>query len=259
MAGFLIIPDIENIGESLSLAEEYGFGFEYNDLMQPTALDDEENVRKITERYLSWELPGYCTMHGDFYDVLVFSSDKFIREISDKRIRQSIAAALGIGAKGVVFHTNSDPLLTADAYTQNRLRMNIEYWSAILEEFPQINIYIENMFDFTPYLLEELSRALAKFPNYGVCLDYAHASSFGRNVPIEKWVESLAPYVKHMHINDNDLVNDLHLPVGSGKIDWEVFKKYYKEYFSQCSILIETNSAADQRRSAEFLRKLGIL
>ncbi len=257
MAKFLVIPSYENIGESVSLADEYGMGFEYNDFMTPTVLDDAAKVGEMIKKYA--EYPRYCTMHGDFYDVLVFSSDKLIREISDKRIRQSIDTALRLGAAGVVFHTNFDPLLTAEFYTRGWLETNTAYWSGILAEFPQINIYMENMFDFSPELLEKLSKNLAKFPNYGVCLDYAHASCFGKSVPIEKWAESLAPFVKHMHINDNDLVNDLHLPVGSGKIDWVKFKKYYNEYFSECSILIETASLENQRRSAEFLKDLGIL
>ncbi len=238
MAVFLVIPRPDRIEESLSLAVEYGMGFEYNDLMSPAVLDDSKKVKEITEKYLSLSLPERCTMHGDFYDVLVFSSDKYIREIADKRIRQSIAAAIDLGAEGVVFHTNQDPLLTSEPYVENWVRSNTEYWSGILAEFPQINIYIENMFDFSPDMLKSLSMKLSGFPNYGVCLDYAHASAFGKNVPIGTWVESLAPFVKHMHINDNDLVNDLHLPVGSGKIDWISFREYYYKYFSECSKII---------------------
>ena len=39
MQNFLIIPKINNLDESLKLAEEYGFGFEYNDFFIPDILD----------------------------------------------------------------------------------------------------------------------------------------------------------------------------------------------------------------------------
>ena len=78
MAKFLVIPSYENIGESVSLADEYGMGFEYNDFMTPDVLDDSANVGEMLEKY--GEYPRYCTMHGDFFDVLVFSYDKMIRE-----------------------------------------------------------------------------------------------------------------------------------------------------------------------------------
>lgn len=122
-----------------------------------------------------------------------------------------------------------------------------------------MNIYIENMFDSSPEMLLSLSERLCVHKNYGVCLDYAHASSFGGNVDISEWASALAPYVKHLHINDNDLKNDLHLPVGSGKIEWSIFKKYHDKYFSECSILIEVTGTANQRVSAKFLEELGLI
>ena len=117
---------------------------------------------------------------------------------------------------------------------------------------------MENMFDRTPDMLCGLAKRLADMPNFGVCFDYAHASVFGR-CDIGQWVTELAPYVKHLHINDNDLESDLHLAVGDGKIDWQRFKEYYFKYFSDKTVLIETSYPETQRRSAEYLKKLGVL
>lgn len=257
MSNFLIIPHPDDIESSLALAEEYGFGFEFNDFFFPDVLENGERLDEIVRKYKSYKLPERLTLHGDFFDVLVFSDDSRIREISELRIRQSIEAALKIGAEAVIFHTNHNPFFTADAYVKNWHNRNYDFWSRILSEYPQVNIYMENMCDFTPDMLAELAEGLKDFPNFGVCFDYAHASVFGSD--IDRWVKTIAPYVKHMHINDNDLKNDLHIAVGDGKIDWDLFGEYYYRYFSDVTVLIETSSIENQRRSAEFLKKIGIL
>lgn len=259
MNNFLITPRLENIGESLSLAEEYGFGFEYNDFFSPDILDDTERLEKIIGRYRSLELPERCTLHGAFLDVLIFSEDTEIMECSEMRVFQSIDAAKAIGAEAVVFHTNHNPLLTAESYRKNWLERNEHFWRKVLEKYSDISVYMENMFDDSPHMLAGLAERLADCKNFGVCLDYAHAVSFGRNTPIDEWVKSLAPYVKHLHINDNNLKDDLHLAVGSGMIDWVKFAEYYSEYFTECTVLIETSNIEAQKKSAEFLKSIGLL
>ena len=114
------------------------------------------------------------------------------------------------------------------------------------------------MFDDTPVMLKKLSENLSDKNNFGVCLDYAHANVFG--VDADDFAKELSPFIKHIHINDNDLKDDLHLAVGDGKIDWNIFKKHFEEDFKDAkSILIETSDIDSQRKSAEYLRVLGIL
>lgn len=258
MSKFLIIPNIKDIDKSLELAEKYGFGFEYNDFFIPDVMDDTNLTDELIARYNGHELPDYCTMHGAFFDVLVFSYDKRIREISEMRIRTSLDIARKAGAKGVVFHTNHNPSLTSEVYINNWLERNEKFWRQVLAEYPDIDIYLENMFDDSPDMLAELAKRLEGEDNFGVCFDYAHAVIFGTDT--DRWVRTLAPYVKHMHINDNDLKNDLHLAAGDGKIDWNAFKASFDGYLSASkSVLIETSSYENQRRSAEFLSGIGII
>ncbi|MGN1415614.1 MAG: TIM barrel protein [Oscillospiraceae bacterium] len=257
MSRFLIIPQLKNIDESLKLAEEYGFGFEFNDFFFPDVLDSRERVSEIAAEYRSHKLPELLTCHGDFFDVLVFSSDRLIRDISAMRVRQSIEAAQEAGAGAVIFHTNHNPFFISQSYVSNWLDCNVRFWSGILSEYPNISIYIENMCDSSPDMLAALAEKLSSFPNFGVCFDYAHACVFGSDM--DSWVTALAPYIRHLHINDNDLKSDLHLAVGDGKIDWNRFKEYYLKYFTDATVLIETSSVEAQRRSAQFLSELGII
>ena len=168
---FLIIPKLDELPKSLALAEEYGFGFEYNDFFIPDVMDDEKLTDEIVCRYKSQKLPEYCTMHGAFFDVLVFSSDKKIRKISEERVVTSLDIARKIGAKGVVFHTNHNPDLTSESYIKSWLDINESFWRKVLPKYPDLEIYMENMFDRTPDMLCGIARRLADIPNFGVCFD----------------------------------------------------------------------------------------
>ena len=257
MKQILIIPNKDGLEESLALAKEYNLGFEYNDFFNPDLLDDEGELQKIIDFYQVHHLPDYTTVHGAFFDVIPFSMDTKIREVAHLRIEQSIDAARKIGAKAVVFHTNYDPFLNTREYVENWIKINTEYWSKVLETYPDIHIYLENMFDVSPAIMEMLSDNLCKYPNYGVCLDYAHASL--SKVPPELWAQRLGKYVRHVHINDNDLKSDLHLAWGDGKIDRMEFYKVYETYLSGASILIETTSIENQVRSLERMKSEGFL
>lgn len=258
MGKFLIIPQINNLDESLELAEKYGFGFEYNDFFIPDTMDDKQKKKEIISIYKSVKLPSYNTIHGAFFDVIVFSEDKKIREAADYRIRESIETALEINAKGVVFHTNHTPMLKSDFYINGWINKNTDYWTRICDEYKGVDIYLENMFDDTPVMLKRLSENLSGKDNFGVCLDYAHANVFGNNA--DEFVKELSDFTKHLHINDNDLKDDLHLAIGDGKIDWNHFKKFFEEDFKNVkSILIETSDINSQRKSAEYLKALGVL
>lgn len=223
MGRFLVVSKLEQLEEYGSISREYGVGFEVNDFFAPDVLDSPRQIEQIVNAYAKMGLPKGSTMHGAFLDIVVFSQDRFIREIAMKRMRQSMEVARKIGAEAVVFHTNSNPMLSCKEYDDRVVDMTADFLEQLLREQPDIYIYLENMFDHTPDILKRISERLSGYSNYGVCFDYAHASIYG--VAMEQWVETLAKYVRHIHINDNDLQSDLHLAVGDGKLDWAAFEK----------------------------------
>lgn len=257
MKEFLIIPDRNHIRECIELSKKYNLGFEYNDFFFPDLLDDEGKLNEIISDYKKQELPEYTTTHGDFFDVIPFSMDVKIREVSDLRINQSIDVARRIGAKAVILHTNYNPFLNTKAYVDGWIKQNAEYWSEVLEKNPDMNIYLENMFDSSPDIMEALSEKLQGYSNYGLCLDYAHAAI--SNVEPQIWAKQLGRFVKHVHINDNDRISDLHLAWGDGVIDREVFYESYDKYMNGATVLIETNPMDNKIRTIELMEKEGFL
>ncbi len=257
MEKFLIIPDRDNLSECIELAEKYNLGFEYNDFFWPEVLDDTDKLNEIISEYKAQKLPAYTTMHGAFFDVIPFSVDEKIREISKLRVEQSISAAKSIGARAVVFHTNYNPYLNSESYVDSWMEINEEYWARVLNEHPDIDIYLENMFDSKPDILVRLSEYLCKYDNYGVCFDYAHASL--SKVEPEVWAKTLGKYVKHVHINDNDGISDLHQAWGDGVISRGTFYEIYKKYFNDATVLIEVSQMESKKKSLDRLDKEGFL
>ena len=224
----LLIPDKKNIEDSLKLADAYGCGFEYNDFFRPDNLDRKEWVQDTISFYQNLKnKPGYCTLHGAFFDVTVFSDDSKIRQASDYRVEQSLKIAGELGAAGVVFHTNYIPNFLQEAYRNGWVEKNAA-----------------------------LGEKMQSIPNFGICFDYAHAHAFGEVWQIEEWVKALAPFVRHIHINDNDFMSDSHLALGDGKIKWDEFKKYYEKYFSKASVLIEVTGEEKIKKSLDYLMRL---
>ena len=257
MRQVLIIPNREHLAECLELAKKYNLGFEYNDFFMPDVLDDIRHTEEIIDRYQKQDLPTFTTLHGAFFDVIPFSMDAKIHQVADLRIEQSIRIAGKLGAKAVIFHTNYNPFLNSEDYIKSWIQTNAAYWSKVLERHPDINIYLENMFDTTPDIMEALSEKLSVYANYGVCLDYAHAS-LSKAAP-EVWAKQLGRFVKHVHMNDNDLVSDLHLAWGDGQIDRNCFYECMEIYLKEASVLIETTPMENKIRSLEMLQKEGFM
>ena len=259
MGVFQIIPDLLHLDDSLELAREYVLGFEFNDFFTPKVLDDDKRCDELITKYKDIKVPGPVTNHGDFFDVLVFSDDEEIRKTGYKRIRQSLVVSERLGAVGTVFHSNICPQLYLPQYIDNWVDRNEECWRSICDEYPEHQIWLENMFDSDPAPMRRLAERLKDVENFGLCYDYAHAGCFGRDHDIDEWSEAVGPYVRHVHINDNDGKRDLHLPVGDGDMDWDKFLVYYDRYMKDVPVLIENTGVEAQRRSLVFLRGKGLL
>ena len=102
-----------------------------------------------------------------------------------------------------------------------------------------------------------LAEAMQGCPNFGICLDYAHARVFGGDPA--PWVAALAPYVRHMHINDNNGREDNHLAIGEGSTDWALFNEHMRLNRIDATMLVETADIDRQRRSLTYMTEHGII
>lgn len=256
MSNIFIIPTLNEIEKSCFLAEEWKASFEYNDFFLPEILDDEKTKQKIIKIYKEIGRDTVKdTLHGAFFDITLHSGDKKIREVSRQRIYESMEIAEELNVKAVIFHTNFIPGFELKSYKDMWIEENMKFWEKVLLQYPKKYIYLENMFDQTPELLARLARGI-KNKRFGVCFDYAHGAI--TNTPIKEWVSQLYPYIKHLHINDNDYKQDLHLPIGMGNIDWKEYNNHMIMYHINCPVLIEVKGIEQQKNALKYMKEKGI-
>ncbi len=222
--------------------------------MLQALLDDDVARERVMQKYLSTGRDlSEDTLHGVFFDICVNSGDPKIFAASDYRVRQSMEVARKMGLKAVVFHTNYIVNFRLQSYLDTWLEKNEAYWRKILREFPNQMIYMENMFDDAPAMLLALAERMADEPRFAVCLDIAHAMISGS--PLSPWLSGLKPYVRHVHINDNDGREDLHRAIGSGVFDWTQYQDWMMSFSEKPSVLIEVRGFNDLQQSVQYMQK----
>lgn len=251
---YLITAKEKDLEEHLEIAKKYHIGLEVDDFFEPAVYEDNAKVDQLIELYKATGLMDKSTMHGAFYDVIPFSLDRSIRELSLQRMKQSMEIAKRLGVKAVVFHTNYEPALRNEQYTRRVIEKMVSSLELLLQEYSTLHIYLENMLDDTPDILEEISKRLSDYDNYGICLDWAHVNIY--SVLRKEWIDRLSEWIRHLHVNDNDILTDAHLAVGCGKIDWMELKTYLQKNLHPDTIVIETGQPKDQIYSLEYLQKL---
>ena len=253
------IPCPDRIADFVSFAGEYDAGFEYNDFFLPDVLDSPDRIQDLTDLYRAQPRDrSEDTLHGAFLDMCVNSSDSRIFAATDLRIHQSMDIASSLGVKAVIFHTNHIPNFRLKSYRREWLDRNETYWRRLLSAYPGLSVYMENMFDEEPELLALLAARMTAEPRFRVCFDFAHACISGTSPHI--WCQALAPFTGHMHINDNDGLEDTHRPVGSGSLPWEAYRSFIDSLPEEKrpSVLIEVRTYEDLMASVAYMKEKGL-
>ncbi|GAB4331765.1 MAG: sugar phosphate isomerase/epimerase [Candidatus Abyssubacteria bacterium] len=159
------------------------------------------------------------SVHGPLFDLNPGSLDTIIRDYTKFNFMSALNISALLKARIVVFHLGLNPLIPHD-YRDIWLRKSIKTWKPVVSHARRLGIIIaiENMFLSTPYFLRKVIETVDS-PTMRICLDVGHVNVYS-GVPLEEWLDVLAPYIVKIHINDNDARNDLHLAFGEGNIDF---------------------------------------
>lgn len=248
-----IIPDRHEAQKWAEIAKEHNAAFEYDDFFNPELIENKEEYEKTIELYKSLDRDrSKDTLHGVFYDIVINSLDPAIRKKSIERVYQSCETGKRLGVRAVIFHTNYIVGFKNNAYRDMWVRDMTAFYKQLLDDFPTLDIYVENMYDDSPELIRRLAEALRTEPRFGICFDVAHAYLWKPS--LKEWVDELGPYIKHIHANDNHKDEDAHLPIGSGSIDWSILN-YRQLIKNKPSILIEVTAEDRMRKSYNYLIK----
>ncbi|MEE1752747.1 sugar phosphate isomerase/epimerase family protein [Streptomyces sp. SP18CS02] len=214
----LVQPRIARIAEYAKFSKEIGAGFE---LIEPSYPDHLDNLDAYLEEIHRWVPPSAVqAVHGPFLDIVLHSPDPAIREVSERRVRESLDFCERAGARFLLLHSNHLPLIREHDYDEIWLQRNAEFLSGLEPRLRAagITLVMENMWDADPRLLVRLVRAVSS-PSVALCLDVAHQRVHGSG-GLRSWWEtagSLTPYVQY---GDNSGAADEDLALGEGTVDW---------------------------------------
>jgi sugar phosphate isomerase/epimerase len=253
---------IYDLNEAFRLADELGLDFvELNcdtcDFLPQTQLP--EKVRALVEH------TGIgVSVHLPFIDVNIASLMPLVRKASVEQTLRGLDFAEAIHASCAVLHTGKH-----FAYQPIPLQASLEALHSSLQalEGAKVPIALENLALYTDGLIREpeMLNSLTQAHRMKNCLDFGHAliestqpwrsdALRGENL-IQKYIEVLDRDIVHLHLCNNNGIDDLHDPTTQGVIQYEHYANYLSQFAG--SICLEVAGGQDSvRQSVEHIRSL---
>ncbi len=195
------------------------------------------------------------SLHAPFTDLSPGSPDPLIREATAHRFNQTLDLAEELEAHTIVFHPGYDRWKFGGRPTP-WLDNSLSFWKPFVDRGAgmECQLVLENIFEETPDTLVSLLKAVDS-PWFGHCFDIGHWALFGHST-LEEWFDLLGPWMTHLHLHDNHGVNDDHLPIGEGTIDFETFRSLLKKLPEEPTMTLEAHSPERLNRSLAAAREL---
>lgn len=195
------------------------------------------------------------TLHGPFLDLSPGSPDPCVREVTRRRLEQTVAAAEAFLPKTVVCHAGYDPF-RYDFVKADWLDQAAETWNRVANRLHRAGarLMLENVYESGPEQLHDLLVRLDS-DNFGCCLDIGHLNVFGKR-PLSDWVETLAPFIGQLHLHDNDGTFDQHLGLGNGGIETSPLARLFSDGTMPPVVTLEPHEKEALRTSIRYLSDL---
>lgn len=178
------------------------------------------------------------SIHGPFWDLCPGSVDPLIRNATFVRFHQLMDICEIMHPCQIVFHTGFDPRHHRE-HTSEFIDRSIALWESLVKRAEHIGspIVIENVWEEGPDIHRRILDRINS-PFFGFCLDVGHRNTFART-SLEEWLEVLMPYLKEIHIHDNDGSCDAHFPPGTGTVNFKRLFGKLMEHDSDPILTIE--------------------
>lgn len=181
---------------------------------------DLEMVKNALEEH-EMDIVGHTPYYLPF-----FSPIKSIRKNAIEEGEKCFNAFEKLGAEFVTVHGSWPPLFNA----KEGLELQIEILEELIRRAEKYGIkvmYESGVKELDNY--KNVAKILNALPKLYFHLDIGHASLHGKDAC--KFIRRLHSRIKHVHLHDNFGKDDLHLPIGVGKIKWEDVIKELKKYY----------------------------
>ena len=193
------------------------------------------------------------TLHGPFMDLTPGSPDPEIRRVSRKRYDQLATLVPLFKPKTVVCHTGYDHKRYGSMKEQ-WIGKSLETWGPLAARMQHegTRLMLENVYERNPLEMLPLFENLASH-GVGFCLDMGHQAVFG-SVSLDRWLQSLSPYLQQLHLHDNMGTHDDHWALGQGNIQFHhLFETLVSLGIHPLAVTLEPHREEDLKPSLECL------
>lgn len=170
-----------------SLARKWGLGLELTDFCEARKLEEPAAMEAARARCSGI---GSLWLHAPF-------------------------AELSLGIRRIVVHSGYIPLVYFPEWFTAR---SVEFWREFLRDAPDgLCLALENVMEPEPDMLVQIAAGVDD-PRFGLCLDVGHANTRVSETPPLDWIAPMAPWLRHVHLHNNNGDWDLHDALGQGMI-----------------------------------------
>ncbi|MBK8020257.1 MAG: sugar phosphate isomerase/epimerase [Chloroflexi bacterium] len=248
----LLSAGLGNIQGCIDLAVEAGLGIEAMAFAYPHILDGDVRATVQEYRTLLKPVPGAIALHGPFMDMAVGSPDNHINNVVKARFRQTLEIAHDLEAKLVVLHANFIAAIRTDEYRAGWQSRNVDLWGEIGDVAQRLGVLVavENMWEFDPYIIGDVLKRV-NHPWVRACLDVGHTRLYSE-VAFDTWLQVLAPYLIHVHLNNNDGLQDSHRALTTGVVEYAGVIAQLRRLPVPPTMTLEMDQIADMVQSLPF-------
>lgn len=248
----LLSAGLGNVQGCVELAVEVGLGIEVMAFAYPHILDGDLRGTVEAYRALLKPVPGAISLHGPFMDMAAGSPDRQINAVVKNRFRQALEIAHELEAKLVVLHANYIAALRTDDYRIGWQNRNVDLWGEIGETAQRlgVRVAVENMWEFDPTIIGDVLKRL-NHPWVRACLDVGHSRLYS-DVPFETWLDVLSPYLIHVHLNNNDGLQDNHRALATGVVHYDQVLPMLRRLPLPPTMTLEMDQIADMAQSLPY-------
>ena len=225
---------------AIEVAKEYGLGIEYNHTCISECLDVEYREKLLDDMRNDFEKVGHkdAVLHGPFTEIIPAGIDYRARQMGKSRLDEAFQVCNSLGVKKMVVHNGWVPFMY---FKEWQAEKGAQFWQDFMKDKPKdFFIYVENVLEDEPYMLKSFMENISD-SRIKLCLDIGHANATtASDLPIEKWIEVLGPYIGHFHLHNNDGTGDLHGDFENGSMDMNsVFDAIQKHCNEDITFTIE--------------------
>ncbi|MFP4109919.1 MAG: sugar phosphate isomerase/epimerase family protein [Desulfonatronovibrio sp.] len=194
-----------------------------------------------------------ASVHMPFLDLKPGSPDHRIRRASAESLEKAALLARHYQPGHIIVHSGYRPGAYDEHYTK-WLENSVATWSHFLDLVPDIPVYMENVYEHEPSQILDLLRELGG--KVGFCFDVGHWFSFGcgeSRQDLSWWLQSMEPFLNHLHLHDNAGNKDEHLGLGGGAIPFAALFEGLEHLELSPTFTLEPHSRDDLVQSLEYM------